>query len=156
MKEAWDKIYENSTMSAQILRDNTARFHEDNWLLNLIKVRDGNDVEPDAIHIRATEPVKSQENIEENENNEEEIMENINEEEGEETRIMRLRFKKILHALKASKKENTAGRERLMELKKGPAKAEIGKANKILEKHLGNTSKHLYCNRCSLCYGPNN
>ena len=85
-------------------------------------------------------PVRSQENVEEDENNEEEIMENINEEEDEETRIMRLRFEEILHTLKASTKENIEGRERLMKLKKAVAKAEIARANKILEKHLGNNS----------------
>ena len=46
MKEAWDDIYGNSTMSAQTLRDNAARFRKDNSLLNLIKVRYENDVEP--------------------------------------------------------------------------------------------------------------
>ena len=117
IKEAWDDIYENSTISAQTLRDNAARFRKDNSLLNLITVRDGNDVEPEAIDIRAIEPVRSQENVEENEN-EEEIIENINEEEEEETRIMRLRFEKILQTLKASTKENIEGRERLMKLKK--------------------------------------
>ena len=105
-------------MSAQTLRDNTARFHRDNSLLNLIEVRNGNDVEPEAIHIRATEPVRSQENVEENENNEDEILENINEEEDGEIRIMRLRFDEILHTLKASTKENIEGRQRLMKLKK--------------------------------------
>ena len=40
MKEAWDDIYENSTISAQTLRDNAARFRKDNSLLNLITVRD--------------------------------------------------------------------------------------------------------------------
>ena len=67
-------------------------------------------------------------------------MENINEEEDGETRIMRLMFEEILHTLKASTKENIKGRERLMKLKKGVAKAEVGRANKILEKHLGNTN----------------
>ena len=67
MKEAWDDIYENSTMSAQILSDNAARVPNDNLLFNLIKVGNGNDVEPEAIHIRATEPARSQENVEENE-----------------------------------------------------------------------------------------
>ena len=57
MKEAWDDIHKNSIMSAQTLRDNAARFRKDNSLLNPIEVRDGNDVEPEAIHIRATEPV---------------------------------------------------------------------------------------------------
>ena len=104
-------------------------------LLNLITVRDGNDVEPEAINIRAIEPVRCQENVEENEN-EEEIIENINEEEGEETRIMRLRFEKILQTLKTSTNENIEGRERLMKLEKGIAKAEIDRANKILEKTL--------------------
>ena len=130
MKKTWDDLYENSTMSAQILRDNAARFCKDNSLLKFIKVRDGNDVEPEAIHIRAIEPVRSQENVEENENNEEEIMENINEEEDEETRIMRLRFEEILHTLKASTEENIEGRERLMKLKKGVAKAEIARQTK--------------------------
>ena len=59
MKEAWDDIYENPTMSAQTLRDNAARFHKDNSLLNLIELRNGNDVELEAIHIRAIEPVRS-------------------------------------------------------------------------------------------------
>ena len=45
MKEAWDDIYENSTMSARTLRNNAARFRKDNSLLNLITVRDRNHVE---------------------------------------------------------------------------------------------------------------
>ena len=53
MKEAWDDICENSTISAQTLRDNAARFCKDKSLLNRITVRDGNDVEPEAIDIRA-------------------------------------------------------------------------------------------------------
>ena len=105
MKEAWNDTYENSIMSAQQLRDNAARFRKDNSLLNFIEVRDGNDVEPEAIHIRAIEPVRSQENVEESENNEEEIMENFNEEEDGESGIMRLRFEEILPTLKASTKE---------------------------------------------------
>ena len=79
IKEAWDDIYENSTISAQTLRDNAARFRKDNLLLNLMTVRDGNNVEPEAIDIRAIGPVRSQENVEENEN-EEQIIENINKE----------------------------------------------------------------------------
>ena len=75
MKEVWNDKHESSTMGAQILRDNPARLRKDNSLLHLRKVRDRNDVEPDAIHIKANEPVRSQENVEENENNEEE---NIN------------------------------------------------------------------------------
>ena len=65
----------NSTMSAQALRDNTAWFRKDNPLPNLITIRDGTDLEPERIDIGATEPIRSQENVEENENNEEEIME---------------------------------------------------------------------------------
>ena len=129
MKEAWDNIYENLRISAQTLRDNAARFHKDNSLLNLITVRDGNDVEQGAINVRDIGPVRGQENVEENEN-EEEIMENINKEEEEETRIMRLRFEEILQTLKISTKKNTEGMERLMKLKKGVAKVEIDRANK--------------------------
>ena len=70
IKEAWDDIYDNSTISAQILRDNAARFRKDSSLLSLITVKDGNDVEPEAIDIRATEPVRIQENVEENGNEE--------------------------------------------------------------------------------------
>ena len=70
-------------------------------LLNLIKKRDGNDEKPEAIHIRAIEPVRSLENVGENEINEEEIMGIIKKEENKETRIMRLRFEEILHTLKA-------------------------------------------------------
>ena len=140
MKEAWDDIYKNSIMSAQTLRDKAVRFCKENLLLNLIEVRDGNDVEPEEIHIKTIELVKSQENVEENGNNKEEMMENMNEEKDGEIRIMRLRFEEILHTLKASTKENIEGRERLMKLKKAVAKAEIARANKILEKHLGNNS----------------
>ena len=125
-------------MSAQTLRDNAARFRKDNSLLNLIKVRDRNDIEPETIHIRVTEPVRRQEKVEENESNDEEIMENLNKQEDGETKIMR--FEEILHPLKASTKENIDGREHLMKLKKGVANAEIGRSNKILEKHLGNTN----------------
>ena len=53
---------------------------------------------------------------------------------------MGLRFEEILRMLKASTKENIEGRERVMKLKKGVAKAKIGSGNKILEKHLGNTN----------------
>ena len=58
-------------------RDNAARFRQDKSLLNLIKVRDGNDVEPKVTQIRAIELARIQENVEENENNEGD-MENIN------------------------------------------------------------------------------
>ena len=50
-KEAWDDIYQNSTMSDQTLRDNKAKFCKDNLSLNPIKVHDRNDVEPEAIHL---------------------------------------------------------------------------------------------------------
>ena len=65
-------------MSTQTLRDNAARFGQGNSLFNLIKLRDRNDIELEVIQVRATEPVRIQEKIEENENNEEKIMENIN------------------------------------------------------------------------------
>ena len=45
MNEAWNDIYEHSTMSVQTLKDSTAKYSKDNSLLNLIKVRDGNDEE---------------------------------------------------------------------------------------------------------------
>ena len=141
MKEAWDDTYKNSTNSAQKLRNNAARFRKDNSLLNLVKVTDWNDVEPETSHIKTIEPVRSQENFKENENNEEESMESIKKEvKDEETRIMRLRFEGILHILKASTKKNIEVRKRLVKLKIGVAKAEIGRPNKILEKHLGNTN----------------
>ena len=55
MKEAWDDIYKNSTMSTQTLRDNAARFHKDKSLFNLIKVIDVTDLELEVIHIRTRE-----------------------------------------------------------------------------------------------------
>ena len=63
-------------------------------------------------------------------------MGNIIEEEDEGTRFMRMRSEEILQAIKASTKENIKGEERLMKLEKGVAKADIDRANKILEKHL--------------------
>ena len=75
------------------------------------------------IQITVIQLVRTQENVEENENNVEEIMENINKEEFEETRIMRLRFEEIKHFVTASTKENIE--ERLMKLKKVVVIAEI-------------------------------
>ena len=43
-------------------------------------------------------------------------MKNINKEEDEETKIMRLKFEEILHALTASAKKNIEERERLRKL----------------------------------------
>ena len=56
----------------------------------------------------AIERARSQENVEENED-EEEIMKNINEEEEEETRIMQLRFEEILQTIKASTRKILKG-----------------------------------------------
>ena len=79
--------------------------------------------------MRPNEPVRVQESIEENKN-EEEIMENINKEEDEETRIMRSRFEEILHTLTSSTKEILKReRQQLMKLKKGVAKDEINRVN---------------------------
>ena len=106
-------------MSAQTLLDNAAGFRRDNSLLNLITGRGGNDLEPERIGIRAIEPVRNQENFEENE---QEIMKNIK--------------LQLLQILKASTMENIEKGERLMKLEKGVAKAKIGRANNMLEKQL--------------------
>lgn len=102
MKEARNDIYQNSAMSVQILRDNAARFRKGQLLLNFTKLRDGNDLEPEVTQIRVIEQVRIKEIINGNENNEEEIMKNINQEEDKDTRIMKLRFGKILHTLTES------------------------------------------------------
>ena len=60
------------------------RLHTDTSLLELAKVRDGNDAGPEVIEIRA---ISIQENVWKNENNEEEIMKNISKEEDGETRL---------------------------------------------------------------------
>ena len=39
MKEVWDDTYKNSTMSAQTLRDNAARFCKYKLLLSLLNLR---------------------------------------------------------------------------------------------------------------------
>ena len=67
-------------------------------------------------------------------------MENINKEEDEVTRIVRLRFEEVLHTVTVFTKENIKEKERLIKLKKGVAKTEIDRTNKILEKDLGNTN----------------
>ena len=139
MKEAWNAIYENSPMSAQTLRDNAARFRKDKSLINLIEVREGDDVEPEEIEIRVVEQARIEVNAERNENTERRNSEPSNEEEeDDDTRIMRMRFEDILNTLTPTTKENIAERERLLKIKKGVSKAEIYRANKILEKHLDN------------------
>ena len=54
-------------MSAQTLRDKSAKFRKDKSLLNLIEVSDGNDAEPEVIQIRVIESVRIEENVNENE-----------------------------------------------------------------------------------------
>ena len=134
MKEAWDATYENSMMSAQTLRDNAARFRKDKPLLNLIEVREGDEVGQDEIWIRAIEQERSEVNVERNENDERRKLEQAN----DDTRIMRLRFEDILNTLTPSMKENIEQRERLLKIKRGIYKVEIDRANKILYKHLDN------------------
>ena len=51
LKEAWDAIYKDKPMSAQTLRNNIARFRKGKSLLNLIKVKDKNDVGPNLIEV---------------------------------------------------------------------------------------------------------
>ena len=80
MKEAWDDMYGESSMTAQTLRDNAARFRKDRSLLNLIEVRNRNDVEPDLIQIEDVEAARGEENGDENENIE---VENTGEEDDE-------------------------------------------------------------------------
>ena len=58
MKEKWDDIYEGWTVSVQTLIDNARRSRKGNTLLDLTIVRDGNDIEPEAI-IKAIERVAS-------------------------------------------------------------------------------------------------
>ena len=107
MKEAWDDMYGESSMTAQTLRNNAARFRKDRSLLNLIEVRNGNDVEPASIQIEDVEAARGEENGDENENIE---VENTGEED-DESKIMRLRFEEILHTLTPTTKENIEERE---------------------------------------------
>ena len=148
MKEAWDTIYDDMLISAQTLRDNAARFQKDKALLNLLEVRDRADVDPEPIQMRNI----TEQNVNEANNSEEEEAENNPENEGmdgnengnenegeqedEETRETRLRFEDILNSLKSTRKENMEERERLAKLKNGVPKAEIERANRILEKKL--------------------
>ena len=76
------------------------------------------------IQVRALELVRTEENFEENDNNKQEITKNISEEEG--TRIMKLRFEKILHTRTASEKKIDRVADKL---EKGAAKIEIDKEN---------------------------
>ena len=59
MKEKWDNIYESWAVKVQTLIDNARRSRKDNKLLKLTIVRDGSDIEPEAIDIRAIEPAAS-------------------------------------------------------------------------------------------------
>ena len=107
MKEAWYDMYGESSMTAQTLRDNAARFRKDRLLLNLIEVRNGNDVEPDSIQTEDVEAARDKENGDRNENIE---VENTGEDD-DETKIMRLRFEEIPYTLTPTTKENIEQRE---------------------------------------------
>ena len=107
------------SVSPQTLTDNAAIFRKDKTLLNLLKVRCENDVEPEVIQIKSIEPVRIQVNVEKHENNKEKITEKINEEEDEETKIAGFRFQvtlRFLHTLKAFINKNIGERQLLMKL----------------------------------------
>ena len=139
MKEAWDAMYENSQITAQTLRDNAIRFRKDNSLLNLIEVRNEEDVLPDEIEIRVIIPDRI-ENEEGNEDPERRNYETIGEQEDDETQNMRLRFEEILLTLEPITNEGIDQRERLMKIRKGVSKTELDKANKILKEYLDDTN----------------
>ena len=117
-------------------------------LINLIEVRDGEDVDLEVVEPRHIEPNRGEENINmienakvdgnvgEGENNKENLE---NENEGDEnTRVLRMRFEDVLATLTPTTKENIADRERLVKLKIAVPKNEIGLANKVLGRHLNN------------------
>ena len=88
--------------------------------------------------MRAIEQERSEINFERNENGERRKLEQANEEEDDDTRNMRLRFEDIFNTLTPSTKENIEQREQMLKIKRGISKAEIDRANKILDKHLYN------------------
>ena len=129
-------------MSAQTLKNNAARFCKDNLLLNLIKVRDENDVEPQAMNKVPLNQLEVTKKLRRMKTMRKKSWKISTKRKMKKFSIMGLRFEEILHTLKASTKENIGGRERLIKQKYGVAKAEIGRANKIQEKHLGNTNNN--------------
>ena len=118
-------------------------------MLNSLEVSEGENVEPE---ISQPVNVEGQKGNQTNQLEEEAVVkdtpiegfeENNNEyhieEEDNETRELRLKFEEILNTLKSTTKDNIEERERLLKLKKGVSKAEIERANKVLEKKLENT-----------------
>ena len=112
---------------------------KDKSLLNLLEVREGDDVELEQIRKTVIEQERAEETGEANENAESRNFEPFNEEEeDDDTRIMRLRFEEIFNTLTSTTNENIEQRERLLKIKKGISKDEVDRANKILKKHLDN------------------
>ena len=164
MKEEWDLIYEDKPMSAQCLRDNTAKFRKDKALLNLIEVRDARDLGPDQVQQngRCNENPQGEgldvENedeyvnivAEENMNNgtgdhrntqedDEGKREREREEENEDMREIRIRFMENLYELDPTTNQHIEERDRLIKLKVNIREEELENANKVLGNHLGNT-----------------
>ena len=119
MKEAWDSIYEDKTMSAQCLGDNAARFRKDKAVANLIEVRDRRELEPDQVEQTGSNSENSQcgdwdaeneedwENVEilvnngqgDHENKQEDAEKREGVEENEDEREMQIRFMENLNKL---------------------------------------------------------
>ena len=146
MKEAWDKEYDNSLLTAQCLRDNATRFKKDKALMNLIEVRKGQDaveenrtnyngVENDEIEREVREGNMEVGEVQRNdpilEETEPEIMN-----EDEETKELRIRFLNNIQELVPTTKEKIEERKRLMKIKVKVKNEELERANNIIAKYV--------------------
>ena len=153
MKKAWDLIYEDRPLSAQCLRDNAARFHNDKSLMNLLLVRDEcaalgelreeNEIDSDLNgHTNRSATIDSIGNeVGEVESETVDHTEKYGNqgEESNELVDMRRTFMETLQKLKVTTNRHIEERERLMKLKTKTTKVEFDNANKILENYLGET-----------------
>ena len=149
MKQAWDMIYEDRPLSAQCLRDNAARFHNDNSLINLLLVRDEcaalgelreeNEIDSDLnSHTNRSATINNIGN--EVAEVESETVDHTEKHgnQGEESKKlvdMRRTFMETLQKLKITTNSHIEERERLMKLKVKITNVEFDNANKILENY---------------------
>ena len=161
MKEAWEERYSNKPMTVQCLRDNATRFKNDKAIMNLLEVREGQNMSeeitgqltgnelsrmeeqvlPEVAHIEENvfrnEHIYVMENIEGVEGeNRLEMNEENNRREHETLREMRKIFMRNVNKIAPTTMEQIEERGDLVKLKEKIKKEELERANKILKLHL--------------------
>ena len=142
MKDAWDVIYD-IPMSTQCLRDNATIFRKHKSILNLIEVREIENIEPQLRNVILNRNENIQDQIQdqtESVEGNEALEANIENENCEEMEEMRIKFIENLNKVTPTTDKPIEHSERLAKLKVDIKTTDIKNANRILQQHLSDTN----------------